>query len=147
MKNHQNLTIVTMAILYREGKFLMQLRDDIEGILYPGQWGFFGGHLEAGETIEEGLKRELLEEINYNCQDFNLFWREQKANFSKYVYSAPLTVTIDQLTLNEGWDFKLVTVEEINHGQIYSEKAKQIRPIGEPHQKILLDFLSKNVKF
>ena len=65
--------LVAMAILYRDNKFLMQLRDDIEGILYPGKWGFFGGHLELGETPELGLKRELLEEINYVVEQPKLF--------------------------------------------------------------------------
>lgn len=32
---------VAIAILYRPGQFLLQLRDDIPGILYPAHWGFF----------------------------------------------------------------------------------------------------------
>ena len=41
---------VAIAILYQDNKFLMQLRDNIPTIAYPGYWGLFGGHLEAGET-------------------------------------------------------------------------------------------------
>ncbi len=52
---NETTPVVAMAILYREGKFLMQLRDDIPGILYPGLWGLFGGHLELDETPEVGL--------------------------------------------------------------------------------------------
>ncbi|NEQ86119.1 MAG: NUDIX domain-containing protein, partial [Moorea sp. SIO2I5] len=48
---------VAIAILYRQGQFLMQLRDNIPGILYPGLWGLFGGHIEPGETPIEALKR------------------------------------------------------------------------------------------
>ncbi len=51
---------VTMAILYQEGQFLMQLRDDFPHIIYPGVWGFFGGHIEIGENADIGIRRELL---------------------------------------------------------------------------------------
>ncbi len=56
---------VAIAILYQDDKFLMQLRDDIPNIVYPGHWGLFGGHLESGETPDSAVKRELLEEIGY----------------------------------------------------------------------------------
>ena len=54
---------VSLAILYQEGRFLFQLRDNIPGIVHPGVWGLFGGHLEPEETPELCLKRELIEEI------------------------------------------------------------------------------------
>ena len=141
--NNQNLTIIAVAILYQNQKLLMQLRDNIPNILYPGQWGLFGGHIEEGETIEEGLKRELQEEINYQCTQVKLFCTQRENNILKYVYYAPLEVNLDQLILQEGWDFKLVSPNEIYTGLIYSEKAKEKRPLGKPHQKLLLDFLSK----
>ena len=55
---------VALAMLQREGRWLMQLRDDFPGIVAPGCWGLFGGHLDAGESPEEALRRELLEEIS-----------------------------------------------------------------------------------
>ena len=40
---------VALAVLERNGAWLLQLRDDLESILYPGHWGLFGGHLDADE--------------------------------------------------------------------------------------------------
>ena len=51
------LTSVAMAIIYQNNKYLMQLRDDIPSIVYPGVWAFFGGHLEPGESPEAGLRK------------------------------------------------------------------------------------------
>jgi 8-oxo-dGTP diphosphatase len=48
------------------GRFLMQQRDDIPGILHPGKVGLFGGHREDGESYLECLVREIAEEIGYS---------------------------------------------------------------------------------
>ena len=135
--------LVAMAILYQDNKFLMQLRDDIEGILYPGKWGFFGGHLELGETPELGLKRELIEEINYAVEQLKLFDCYADNRAKRYIYHAPLTVSLDQLELNEGWDLDLVPVENIQRGVHYSDKPKKEQPLGDIHRQILLDFIEK----
>ncbi|ARJ66511.1 hypothetical protein WV31_12955 [Magnetospirillum sp. ME-1] len=53
-----------MGIIVVDGeRFLMQLRDQIDGIMYPGHWGLFGGAVEHGETLEDALVRELNEEL------------------------------------------------------------------------------------
>jgi len=132
---------VALAILYREEKFLLQLRDDIPTILYPGQWTLFGGHLEAGEKPEEGIKREIWEEITFKLDEPRYFGCYPDDLAIRHLFYAPLTVPLEQLKLEEGWDFALVSVEEIIEGQIYSAIAQQTRPIGDKHQRILLDFL------
>jgi len=47
------------------GRLLLQLRDDVPGILYPGMIGLFGGHREGSETFLECVVREVHEEISY----------------------------------------------------------------------------------
>ena len=131
---------VAIAILYRDGKFLMQLRDDVPGILYPGCWGLFGGHIETGETPEDALKRELLEEISY-APEASLFGYYSDDRVCRHVYHAPLAVELNQLVLGEGWDMGLLTPQDIRCGECYSEKAEQVRPLGPAHQRILLDFI------
>ena len=137
--------VVSIAILYREAQFLWQLRDNIPGILYPGYWGFFGGHVEAGETPEEAMHRELLEEIGYAPQALFKFDSRQEGAVLRHIYHAPLTVDIQDLTLYEGWDLGMLTPEDIQRGEHYSARAGEIRPLGKPHQQILLDFLGSGV--
>lgn len=132
---------VAIAILVQDNQFLLQLRDNIPTIIYPGYWAFFGGHLELGETAEEGVWREIKEEIGYTppwLKPFNC-WEDDRV--VRNVFYGPLTVPIEQLELNEGWDLGLWTVKDIHKGAKYSAKANQIRPLGTPHRKILLDFI------
>ena len=37
---------VAALIVLDDGRYLMQQRDDIPGIFYPGYWGLFGGAIE-----------------------------------------------------------------------------------------------------
>lgn len=138
---NNELPSVALAILYQENQFLLQLRDNIPNILYPGYWGLFGGHIEIGENPEEAVKREVWEEITYKTKTFYPFGYYQDERAIRHVFYAPLTVPLDQLTLHEGWDFALISAEEILQGEIYSAKAAEKRPLGEIHQKILHDFM------
>lgn len=54
---------VAVAIIFnREGKILIAQRPPHK--LAPGFWEFPGGKVEKGETVEEALHREILEEVN-----------------------------------------------------------------------------------
>jgi 8-oxo-dGTP pyrophosphatase MutT (NUDIX family) len=133
---------VAIAILYQDHQFLMQLRDNIPGIIYPGHWGFFGGHLDPGETPEVAMRRELLEEIGYappTLTKFHSYLDDPRV--TRHVFHAPLTVAVETLELNEGWDLGLLTIDQIQQGEHYSERAGQVRPLGKPHQRILLEFI------
>ena len=44
-----------------QGRFLLTSRP--EGKVYAGYWEYPGGKLEVGESVEEALRRELLEEL------------------------------------------------------------------------------------
>ncbi len=53
---------VAVGVLIKpNGDFLLTSRP--LGKVYQGYWEFPGGKLEAGETVEQALRRELIEEI------------------------------------------------------------------------------------
>ncbi|MEN9519917.1 MAG: hypothetical protein RLZZ381_2505 [Cyanobacteriota bacterium] len=136
------LISVAIAIIHQDGKYLMQLRDDISTIVYPGVWAFFGGHIEPGEEPEIALRRELREEINYSAPVLTKFGSNQTGNYLRHIFSCPLTIPVSELDLQEGWDLKLLTPEEIQQGFAYSNRAIANKPLGDVHRQIMLGFIA-----
>ncbi len=54
---HALFRIGAFAIIERDGRYLLARRRDI------GWWNLAGGGLESGETVEQGLLREVREEV------------------------------------------------------------------------------------
>lgn len=135
---------VAIAILHQDSTFLMQLRDNTPGILYPGHWGLFGGHIEPGESAEIAIQRELSEEIGYIPPVLTPFNRYEDARVVRHVFQGAIAASLDELVLGEGWDMGWLTYEDIQRGDHYSAKANQWCPIGKPHQKMLLDFIHRS---
>ena len=89
--------IVLTGILKDEDLFLIVKRSENDN-LYPGAWEFPGGHLEVGETLKEGLKRELMEEISFN-EDFNPvitnYYDEIKEKNNKLIHNLEIDFIIN----------------------------------------------------
>ena len=61
----QHREFASAIIIDTAGRFLLQQRDDVPGILFPGMIGLFGGHREGAETFLQCVVREVHEEISY----------------------------------------------------------------------------------
>jgi 8-oxo-dGTP pyrophosphatase MutT (NUDIX family) len=56
-----------------DGRYLMQLRDDKPSILLPDHWALFGGTVDAGETADVAMRRELVEELEFAAREVRAF--------------------------------------------------------------------------
>lgn len=59
--NRRVVDVAVGVLMAPDGAFLLTSRP--AGKVYAGYWEFPGGKLEAGETVEQALRRELQEEI------------------------------------------------------------------------------------
>ena len=66
------------VLLLPDGCFLLTSRP--EGKVYAGYWEFPGGKLEAGETVEQALRRELHEELGITIGAAEL-WKTQLVDY------------------------------------------------------------------
>lgn len=110
--------IVLTGILKDNDLFLAVKRNEDDD-MFPGAWEFPGGHLEYGENLKEGLKRELKEEIGFDCEFTPIithYTDEIKEENGKLVYDLELDFIInvdkDDLKVQlseEHCDYKWVT--------------------------------------
>lgn len=109
--------MVLTGILKDNDMFLVVKRNENDD-LYPGAWEFPGGHLENGELLKDGLKRELKEEIGFN-EDFNPkithYYDEIKEENGELIHNIEIDFIIDvdkdsiEIKLsNEHCDYKWV---------------------------------------
>ena len=99
----------TALLVDREGKFLLQHRDDKPEIANPGLWGSFGGRIDPYETPEDGFLRELQEELGWQPSKYELYSavgyrpkEDQSRRNLVYIYGALVDVPLEQLVLGEG---------------------------------------------
>jgi 8-oxo-dGTP diphosphatase len=65
MKGPQPREVAGALVIDTRGRFLLQQRDNVPGILFPGMIGLFGGHREGDETFLECVVREIHEELSF----------------------------------------------------------------------------------
>ncbi len=97
-----------------DGRVLVQMRDDIEGIAMPGKWGFFGGEIDPGETPVQAVAREFLEETGLSLPEvaftpaYAVITSPPKLGLL-YVFTVPLTYPCSDIRVLEGGGFALAT--------------------------------------
>ena len=75
----RQITEVAVGVLLQsDGAFLLTSRP--VGKVYAGYWEFPGGKLEAGETVEQALRRELHEELGITIGPAEL-WKTQMVDY------------------------------------------------------------------
>ena len=105
---------VAGVILHREGRVLLQHRDDKPEIRFPGAWAIFGGHVEDGEEPEEAARREMEEELGLRLEGpLTLAHHSVREDRERFFYAAPLPVPPEELTLHEGQGMALLSREDL----------------------------------
>ena len=111
-----------IAILVTEaGEYLLQRRDERPDIWFPGFVGLFGGSLEDGEEPEEGLRREIHEELGYRIREARFFTqiafdlrRWDHGVKLVYAYEVPVTrADISTMVLYEGAGMELYGADRV----------------------------------
>lgn len=104
-------TDVAVGVLLRpDGCFLLTTRPP--GKAYAGHWEFPGGKVEAGETVDAALVRELHEELGIHATHIRS-WREQVVDYPHALvrlHFCHVTAWTGDLQMREGQTFAWQTL-------------------------------------
>ena len=108
------------AIIRTDKAVLMQLRDDIDKIIYPNHWCLFGGHGQEDEDPIDILIRELEEELSSSfAKEECLLWKSfdfknDDMNAKIYVYTIRVGVgEISRFSLREGQGMAFIPFKDL----------------------------------
>ncbi len=104
---------VSAILVNREGKVLLQHRDDNPSIRYPGHWALFGGSIELGESPHAAARREIFEETGYNIENLGLFRQFVQNGKREFAYAGEIDASLDELSLTEGQGMAYVRPEDL----------------------------------
>ena len=109
------MTRVVMGLLFNSnGKILIAKRD--RNKMYGSLWEFPGGKMEGGESVEEALTREILEEMNapitINRVHPGYFYKRDRLKAEFIPVSGFITPT--DIYLNEHEEHRFIDVSELD---------------------------------
>ena len=139
MKPSPRREIASAVLLDNFGRFLLQQRDNITGILHPGKIGLFGGHREGEESYLQCVVREIHEEITHfvpperfeHLVSFDGVDPEVEGGFVHAELFVVRSVQRDKLVITEG-SLVIIKPDEI------ASKNSQLTPIARLAIKVFL---------
>jgi 8-oxo-dGTP pyrophosphatase MutT (NUDIX family) len=110
----KDIPIVCFCIIFCQGRILL-LKRAPKDTAHPNTWWFPGGHLEEGETLEQGLIREVKEEsdIDLDVSDVSLVLQDTSTN-GKPLFLFVATTDRPFVALKDGEHTEYVWVSPCN---------------------------------
>lgn len=106
---------VVAAIIKQEDKILCVQRGNAKYEYLSYKWEFPGGKIEGGETEEEAIQREIMEELGMSIaiEDKLMTVKHQYPDFNLTMHIF-ICSSANQPVLNEHLDYKWATINELN---------------------------------
>ena len=135
------IVVSAIALLNDQNQILYAQRP--KGKSMEGLWEFPGGKLEAGETAEKAVQRELMEELNLHVELVDLIpLTFASQEYDGFIMIMPLFICrkwSGTLHPNEAQAYAWVNLDDL--------KSYPMLPADEPLLDHILKFLKDNVPF
>ncbi len=128
------MTQVVAALIWRDNKFMICQRPANKTRAF--QWEFVGGKVEKGETLEQALKRECMEEMGVQITVGSVF-----AEVDHVYPDITIHLTLFHASLNKGEepkrlehnDIKFITPAEIKNYEFCPADTEILNKILEEY--------------
>ncbi len=98
-----------------DDRYLLQQREDLPHVSYPGLWGLFGGVVDPGESPKQAIEREILEELCWTPPPLTYLTRvlwdlrfDGGGVCERYIFIGEIDETdLEEMDLTEGADLGL----------------------------------------
>lgn len=127
-----------IILLNSNNEVLLLLRDNKIDIPFPNMWDIPGGKVEGGESPEQALRREMMEEMSINnLGEINLFKIYTSKNLTDYIFWKRIKLNPAEINLKEGQRIEYFDIDRIrktklafNYNEVlesfYSEIVKEL---------------------
>lgn len=112
-------------------EFFLQQRE-VSAHVNSGLLDLFGGGTEEGETLEETLRREIQEELEYTPQSYVYFSRYENATHVCHVFLEAVDDSFeDTVHVHEGLHGKFFTVPEAEKEKIFEQTLMVLKEVSK----------------
>lgn len=133
--------VASVILLNFDGKFILQKRDNKQGIRNPGMITTWGGAVEAGENFLQAAVREIHEETNLKPDEssfefFGNYPRDYRIDGAQVVNHVFLIKGVNEKNLQvfEGQGYEVIDPSDNGNHALYSDFTKLL----------MRDYRSKN---
>jgi len=127
--NFENPKGSVSAVIIKEGRILVLKRIEEP---FNDMWDLPGGYIDAGETPEQAIKREIKEELGVDanidfigCFPGTASWKDKEFPIISHAYIAELTGEL-KLNTSENSSFNWIPISDINLKEIAFDSNKRI---------------------
>jgi len=127
----KEVTKAAIIFIFDEDKFLL-LRRSKTDLWMPGKWGLPGGKIDPGETPEEAVVRETMEEAGLSISSPRLLAIDE----GRYHYYITKEFSGDEVKLSfEHDDYQWADINKLDHTRLVPQLRKFIDKAREENEK------------
>ena len=120
-------TVAKLVIFDNKDRVLLLKRSDYHK-KFAGEWDLPGGHLQEGENLIDGLKREVFEETRLKVENPTWFKKIENLNFFYSSYNSQKIVTS-----HEHVDYKFFEKSSLDENEKFQRVALRALEVKDEH--------------
>ena len=126
---------VGIILLNSKREVLLFLRDDKPTIPFPNIWDLPGGHPEEAESPEDGIRREMMEEMDLELGEIKFFRKYEWSDFDEYIFWKEIDLDIASINLHEGQRLAYFSPNEIDDTELAFHYNQMFKDFFEGRRK------------